>query len=408
MTRRTAGTVHTVWIATLASRLTAKVPPGRIVGIDLARTIALVGMMATHLYPALSGSESTPAHQVFAGRASGLFAVLAGLSLALVTGRRTPLRGRERVARSVGLVARSAGIYLIGHWLTGRGSDIAIILPLYAVMFVAMIPFFGWRPRNLAILAAVWTVLGPLFLRWLVPVWPDWTFAGWDTVTGLLIDGTYPGVVWLPYFWVGLAIGRLKLDGVRTAGRLLVGGAGLAVAATIVSDRLLMRPHVLETLADDLSTDNVALVHRFLDHGMFGFPPEGSTWWLASVAPHSGTPFDLAQTIGAALFAIGLCLLLGRWAARSVAVIGGAGAMSLTMYTVHVLMKTPEIWPADDAGSFPIHVAVVVGIGALFRIMGRKGPLEWLISWVSAMTTDFTRALLDNTVPAPRPRPART
>ncbi|NLD77309.1 MAG: hypothetical protein GX643_11655 [Acidimicrobiales bacterium] len=73
--------------------------------------------------------------------------------------------------------------------------------------------------------------------------------------------------------------------------------------------------------------------------------------------------------------------------------------MSLTMYTGHVLMKTPEIWPADVPSAFPIHVAVVVGVGALFRIVGRKGPMEWLVSWMSAMTTDFVRVLMENTAP---------
>lgn len=395
MSRRGPKTVHTVGIASLSKLLRRTVPAGRIVGLDLARTAALVGMMATHLYPALSGVDSTTAHQLFAGRASGLFAVLAGLSLALVTGRTAPIRGKERVSRSVGIVVRSVLIFAIGTWLSKRGSNIAVILPVYAVMFVAMVPFFGWRPRNLAILAAVWVVVGPILLTWLQPSWPEWELTGWPTVTDVWIDGVYPGIVWLPYFWVGLAVGRLDLKAPKTAVRLAVGGVALAVAATVASDMLLLRPEILRELADDMGTGNIQAVHQFLNHGLYGFIPGGTNWWLATVAPHSGTPFDLAQTIGSALAAIGVCLLLGRLSNRTVAVLGGAGAMSLTMYTAHVLMKTPDIWPDDVPGSFPIHVALVVGVGAIFRLVGWRGPLEWAVSWSSDFATKFSRVLLD-------------
>ena len=395
-------TVNTVGIATAPSLLRRAIPPGRIVGLDLARTLALVGMMATHLYLPLSGTRSSTAHQLFAGRASALFAVLAGLSLALVTGRTTPIRGRERAARSVGIVVRAVIIYALGQWLARRGSTIAVILPVYAAMFVAMIPFLGWRPRNLAALAAGWIVIGPILLTWLQPNWPDWDVAGWFTVTELLIDGVYPGVVWLPYFWVGLALGRLDLTKPRTAVRLGVGGAALAMAATLVSDRLLLRTEILQKLADDMATDNIQAVHQFLNHGLFGFIPGGTNWWLATVAPHSGTPFDLTQTIGAAMAAIGVCLLIGRAAPRLVAVAGGAGAMSLTMYTLHVLMFTPEIWPDDVSSSFPIHLGVVLGVGALFRVAGWRGPLESAVSWCSTLAAKLTRTTIDHTADGTR------
>ena len=50
---------------------------------------------------------------------------------------------------------------------------------------------------------------------------------------------------------------------------------------------------------------------------MFGNTPTGGPWeWLLVVAPHSATPFDLAQTIGSALLVIGLCLLVVGVAGR--------------------------------------------------------------------------------------------
>ena len=113
-------------------------------------------------------------------------------------------------------------------------------------------------------------------------------------------------------------------------------------------------------------------------------PPEAG-WDLLLVAdPHSGTPLDLATTTGSALAAIGLCLLVVRWLPRAgervVSIVFGAGTMTLSLYSLHVLLHTDD-WAPEDYGSaaFRAHVAVVVAIGAVFVAMRRSGPLEWAV-----------------------------
>ncbi|MGH3332175.1 MAG: heparan-alpha-glucosaminide N-acetyltransferase domain-containing protein, partial [Nocardioidaceae bacterium] len=71
------------------------VPPGRVIGLDVARALALVGMMATHILAPIEGNHLTVIQQVAGGRASALFAVLAGVSLALMSGRTVPPSGRD-------------------------------------------------------------------------------------------------------------------------------------------------------------------------------------------------------------------------------------------------------------------------------------------------------------------------
>ena len=53
---------------------------GRLLGVDAARALALIGMMSVHLLPSTDpdGTIST-AYLISAGRASALFAVLAGV-----------------------------------------------------------------------------------------------------------------------------------------------------------------------------------------------------------------------------------------------------------------------------------------------------------------------------------------
>ncbi|MGY2062520.1 heparan-alpha-glucosaminide N-acetyltransferase domain-containing protein, partial [Nocardia gipuzkoensis] len=59
----------------------------RLIGVDAARGLALIGMMAVHVLPdATDDGDPTWSFTLFGGRASALFAVLAGVSVALLTG----------------------------------------------------------------------------------------------------------------------------------------------------------------------------------------------------------------------------------------------------------------------------------------------------------------------------------
>ena len=141
----------------------------RITGVDLARGLALIGMAATHM---LMVQDQITGHLtgvgwVAAGRASALFAVLAGVSLALVTGGATPKRGADRAWSSVAIAVRAIIIGCIGLWLAGIGSPVAVILAYYALLFVLALPFLGLRTPSLAVLAGCWAVLGPVVShRW--------------------------------------------------------------------------------------------------------------------------------------------------------------------------------------------------------------------------------------------------
>ena len=66
--------------------------------------------------------------QLAGGRASALFAVLAGVSMALVSGRQQPVRGRERYAVSARLAVRALLIGALGLLLGVVPSGIAVIL----------------------------------------------------------------------------------------------------------------------------------------------------------------------------------------------------------------------------------------------------------------------------------------
>jgi len=102
------------------------------------------------------------------------------------------------------------------------------------------------------------------------------------------------------------------------------------------------------------------------------------------MAPHSGTPFDLAHTTGTALAALGAMLLLARLSRPLVWVPAAVGSIPLTLYTLHVLLLSG--YSGEDAADdvlvrlWAAHVLGAVVLGVLLRLCGLRGPLEAVVS----------------------------
>ncbi|QZY29988.1 heparan-alpha-glucosaminide N-acetyltransferase domain-containing protein [Nocardioides coralli] len=366
----------------------------RLVGLDVARALALLGMVATHvLAPRTPAGDLAWPQAVAGGRAAALFAVLAGVSLALASGRTRPVRGRERWAATTGLAVRAVLIAVLGLALGGLESGIAIILTYYGVLFLLGLPFLGLGARGLAVLAAAWLVAAPVVSHWVRPELPERRFGSPSLeqleqptllVSELLLTGYYPVLPWLAYLFAGMALGRSDLGRRKVQAAVAGGGLLLAVTSSWLSGVLVEGRLGEETL------ERAAF-------GLFGNTPAGEGWeWLLVVSPHSSTPFDLAHTIGTSLLVIAVALLLVGvlpvgWR-RPVAVWFGAGTMTLTLYSLHVVMKTDAVWPPEEPGSMGYHVLVLGLVGAVFTFFGWRGPLEWLVG----LPTRLLRRLAGN------------
>ncbi|MBS44816.1 MAG: hypothetical protein CMH83_16950 [Nocardioides sp.] len=352
-------------------------------------------MVATHvLDPTDADGSVTTVQWLAGGRASALFAVLAGVSLALVTGGRRPERGAPLARSALAVVVRGLLVAVVGLALGGLESGLAVILTYYGVMFVLAVPFLGLGARPLLWLAVGWAAVVPV-LSWLVrPGLPERGFANpsFDQLLTdparmageLMLTGYYPAVPWLAYLLLGLALGRLDLGSRRVAATVAASGLAVAVAVLVVSPRLVAAVGGLDAGALAAS-----------EGGMYGQVPTDAWQWLLVAAPHSTTPFDLLQTGGSAAFVLGLCLLVvglvedvaGDLGRRTVAVLFGAGTATLSLYSLHVVMRTEEVWPREDPSTFGLHLLVLLWVGALLVAFGRRGPLEHLV----AVPTRFVR-----------------
>ncbi|MDQ0120716.1 putative membrane protein [Pseudarthrobacter defluvii] len=388
--------------ATRSRKAPGRQQPGRLRGIDAARGVALLGMMATHLLPTFeSNANLTPTWigLTFSGRAAALFAVLAGVGLALSTGKDKPLAGPGLTAARRGVALRALVIAAVGLTLGGLEVNVAIILVHYAVLFLCILPFLGLGVKPLCAWAGGWLLASPvlayLMRPWLLAPEPPLKLGhnpGWEdlgTPSRLLADvfftGYYPVFQWLSYLLVGLVIGRLVLTKALVPILLLAAGTVVAVAAKALGAAAMEDWGGLAALEKVLNSPGYPL-GSVLQVNLTGIPQEGSWWWLASAAPHSGTPLDLLHTSAVAAAVIGACLLLGRlaeWVDLDLLLpLRGAGAMTLTLYTVHVwvvssfyLKPLPAGWTED--GMYFAQAATAITVGIVFARLSWRGPLEW-------------------------------
>jgi uncharacterized protein len=366
-------------------------PSARVGAIDLARGIALVGMMFVHLGPQWVGASPPVGQMIASGRAAPLFAMLAGVALSLVH-RRDP-RGAGSVRATC---IRAVVLVVLGLALGSLDQmPVYVILAFYGLLIVMALPFRGLSARTLVLLGLGWAVLAPVLLLWLEiahgPVvsdqaeWSDLT-PPWSLVTELLVWGAYPAGVWFAYVLVGLGVGRLDLGRVRVAVSVLGGGVVL-LAVSLGAGALAISRGVF----DDWYVQGWQQLFV-----RASYPYEPATWrelWM--VGEHTSRPLNVVGAIGSALVVVGLCALVLRipWARVVLRPLGAAGAMTLTLYTVHVLWSWRlTVRAAQDAdpsarldsyGDWALQAVVLCLAATVWLHFARRGPLESLVRLAS-------------------------
>lgn len=367
-------------------------PTRRLVGIDAARGLALIGLMAIHLLPAWNEEtgEASWSWRLFSGDSAALFALLAGVGLALTSGGRHPHEGRTMTADRIGLVVRAVLIAIVGLWigtLMSEDPPAYNILIYYGVFFLLAIPFLHAGPKALFISAVLFGVVSPMLMQGLQDGLPEFvsynpTFTDLLTQPGatasqLLLTGTYPALPYMTYLLVGLGLGRLNLRKTEVQARLVV-GVGLAIFAQTTSYVLLYALGGYQRLLDASSMGEHEL-EDVLVWGPDSLPTE-TVWWLAVATPHTNTPLAIAASLGVSLAVLGVFLLIGPKIGAWLLPLSAMGVMTLTLYTVHLVAlsfeahyELPYLW-------FMVHLAVAALFAVAWHRSLGQGPLEKVVS----------------------------
>lgn len=386
----------------------------RLVGVDVARGLAIVGMFVVHVglgWTLADGSNAL--YGVSAGRASALFAVLAGVSMALLSGGSRSKQGAEMGVSLWRIAVRALLILPVGVALTLLGTGVSVILAYYAVFFVLALPLLNERWRIVAGLAVVLGVVGPVvsfYLRRLIE--SGGTLAGVvDRVNGVdplevysgeglvdfLVTGAYPALTWLPFVFAGLAIGRLDLAAPVVRWALVAVGGAVAGLSAFVAWLMQRQEWVFERLAASVNPETgeefgLSGVSGALYEGFGGTAPVSDWAWLLVAAPHSGTVLEVFNAGGIAVMMLGVCLLAAPYVRVAVYPLAAIGALALTVYVGHIVV----IWLAEggyldgtplgfvaDGLAFSILFGSLV-LATVWRLLVRRGPLEWPLHAVSS------------------------
>lgn len=386
--------------------------------MDVARGVAILGMFVVHVGVGWTLSDgSNPLQPVAAGRSAALFALLAGVSIALMSGGRDRKVNKDLGVALWRVVVRAVIMLALGTALTMLGTPVSVILAYYAVLFVFTCMLLTERWGIIAGAAAVLGVVGPIVSFWVrslidaggtparvvatVNAYDPFVALADDGVVNFLLTGSYPAITWLPFIFAGLAIGRLDLWDTRVRWRLVALGAGLAAAAYTLSYLAVRVVGVDARLAATVDPDTGAAFgaegfDQLFVEGMGGTVPTTDWAWLLVTAPHSGTPLDVYGAGGVAIALLGLCLIvtdaLGR-ASWLVYPLASVGALALTTYVGHILV----IWLDENSmlDGTPLSfvsewLSLTVLVGALLfatlwrLVVKRRGPLEWPLHVVSS------------------------
>ncbi|MFC6352865.1 heparan-alpha-glucosaminide N-acetyltransferase domain-containing protein [Rothia nasimurium] len=402
-------------------------------GLDLARALAIIGMVAVHT-TTVSTQVSLTDPATWSGLANGrpslLFALLGGISIALMTGRKQLPQAAELPRIRLNLTARALTIFAIGVLLEQLATNVAVILTLYGAIYFLLFPFLRLPPKILFGLSLGIALLGPLLVEILNKFFPVSIGMG----HALLFQTSYSLPAWLATMLFGLGIGRSITDwrNIKVALTFLAlglaltslgyglgslyqgGGQSQAEKSSLAEDFSGKSPEFYEQLSQaegwETEKDKSQLplsdpsqeTESATDNEIISAWPDTlatalSTDWgalameaLLTSRPHSGASAEIIGSGGISLIVLGLCLLLSRLLPYLLYPLLALGTMPLTAYSAHVFIIWLVTGPGGNLSSLPFFLfltTVLILASSLWLLFYRRGPLE-------ALTQKVAKAML--------------
>lgn len=340
---------------------TVQPPVGRLQGLDLARFLALIGMVIVNFDIVMVGMDESAAHfaTLLQGRAAATFVVLAGLGFALAAKRSS--------VRDVRRVTLKRVLFLFALGMANMLIFPPDIIHYYAFYFLLGMAFLRLRAAALIWWCIALTLLFP-FLVLLFDYDANWNWLTGDYVglwtpdgfvRNLVFNGWHPIIPWLAFFLFGMALGQTGLENRRVQAVMAVAGAAAFLMSLLIAG--LMRP-----IAGSIDPEFAYFV------GTEPIPP---------------MPLFIVAGCGVASMTIGLCLLVEKRlaGARVMYLVAPAGRQTLTLYIAHILLGMGALEALSLVGGQTPGAALTASMvyciaATLFACFWsrhfRRGPLE--------------------------------
>ncbi|AZZ96403.1 DUF418 domain-containing protein [Pseudoalteromonas sp. R3] len=346
----------------------------RIHGIDLARALAIFGMVVVNFKLVMGATTGSTllisASALFEGRAAALFVILAGVGLALSCRKAEQhnLLQRKQLQNKVamrGILLLCLGLVYLPVWP-------ADILHFYGCYFILASWLLFASHRTLLVLCAAIVSTFPALLL-IIDYSQGWH---WDTLTYLELwtpegmlrrifyNGFHPVLPWFALLVFGMWLGRQPLHQKATQKRLFK--VALLVLILIESAFYLFR-----VMAQNL--------------GMHG---EEITF-LLSTGPIPPLPQYLLSATASSMIVLIICIRLAQSYHHTALFrsLEATGKLSLTFYIAHIIIGMGILEAMNMLGGQSIEMALCSSLffclsawlfATLWHRRFTQGPVEWL------------------------------
>lgn len=355
----------------------------RIAGYDLARAIALVGMIFVNVkYQMEAEDYGTPLQiwlsNLIDGRPAVTFVILAGAGLSLLN----LCRGRsDRPAPAKTystILKRAAFLFLVGLAFSRIWhADILHFYGVYFALAVFLVNSSGRTLVTVSIAAWIITIIFAYQFNFFAisatdDVWAPEFWTGKGFLENLFFSGCYPVFPWVLYFIMGMWLGRQNISDRKLQKKILL----FAVLLVVIS----------ETCA--WMVENVIITEATLD----SFP---LIFFLIGTDPFSASVLAVFSASGTALLTIVLSIMVAQRTGGSkwIKPFLAASQMSLTLYIAQIgicqllLMaagRADRENPLSDAWLWATVFNIAALAFAYFWVNHfKRGPFEKLLRWIS-------------------------
>lgn len=383
----------------------------RLIGVDIARGIALIGMFLVHGFFIEVDENSGLLPNILStltewsrNQASILFFILSGVALSLIS-RAGSLSAEPAILRRRGVVLILTGL-LLHHALWGLS-----ILEHYGVMFL-LAPWLLLCSTRILLLVTVLSLLGGKLLAYYWIKSPE----GIEAVTQILEQDSipsffiwltqtlnriflylYPLAYWIGYFCTGMLIGRLDLQSKPIAAYLVlagvIGAIGFYAASPNYDDKFKQTSEISSTLPANFDSDQGFDNNSDFDEnsGFDDYLDFDSEKSFSETPNYYQMLFKLIMPMFNAIWMLGLMLLLPYAIQSLLYPLAALGSITLSGYLIHIflikdiypiLLKWQFLSKSEDIVVL-ILIMLIILIAVLIKHFWRTGPFEWGLKWLS-------------------------
>lgn len=351
----------------------------RIIGIDIARALAVIGMIIVNFKIVIGENGSTWIKSITSaldGKAAATFVVLAGIGIALMTNSALKNKDSQKLKTAkIRIAKRALFLFFVGlSYIIIWPAD---ILHFYGIYMLVILLLLKMNKKIILISAIIIILIYPILigfwnyqLGWnfdTLEYLDFWTFKGF--FRNLFFNGFHPIIPWTAFILFGFWFGKQDLK----------------------SEQFIKKAFWISSIA--------FVVIQILSHILISFLSEGNEQTASELTEVIGTnpmpplPIYMFNGIAFSISIISACIIIGkRFSTNKILLaLNKTGQLALTFYVAHVIigMGIIDTFNPEKIGNYTIEFSVAYAltfiiiciIFANYWLKSREnGPVEWIMN----------------------------